>query len=173
MSKLVKILLPLVGDGVSFAPNSIVELEDDVADELIDAKQAILQESISPAGELEIDSCGVFNVTNKKTVNVQPVVALVRMHGEPDHSGLYVTYYIKGSKDPVHCLTTDEYLDYFNLPENKTLLGWTRNQAATEAEDLDDFRPVEHVDLYAVFGGAEPEPEQEAENLDDSGDNGP
>ena len=168
MSKLVKILLPLVGDGVSFAPNSIVELDDGVADGLIAAQQAILQESIIPNGELAIDSCGVFNVTDKKTVNVHPIVALVRMYGEPDHSGLYVTYYIKGSRDPVHCLTTDEYLDYFSLPQGKMLLGWTRNKAATEAEDLDNFRPEDHVDLYAVFGGEE----EEEENIDSSGDIG-
>lgn len=169
MSKFVKILLPLVGDEVSLIPGSIVELENEVADELIDAEQAVLQEAIIPDGEMNIDSCGIFNVGDKKTVNVQPVVALVRLHGNSDHKGLYVNYYIKGSAQPFHCLTAEEYLDYFTLPANKMLLGWTHDDQAAEAEDLDNFRPVEDTDLYAVFGGeegeiVEPEEEEQEQN---------
>lgn len=166
MSKFVKILLPLVGDEVSLIPGSIVELENEVADELIEAEQAVLQEAIIPDGEMNIDSCGIFNVGDKKTVNVQPVVALVRLHGNPDHKGLYVNYYIKGSEQPFHCLTAEEYLDFFTLPDNKTLLGWTHSDEAAEAEDLDNFRPERSTDLYAVFGGGEGEiiePEEEQE----------
>ena len=155
MSKFVKILLPLVGDEVSLIPGSIVELENEVADELIEAEQAVLQEAIIPDGEMNIDSCGIFNVGDKKTVN--------------DHKGLYVNYYIKGSAQPFHCLTAEEYLDYFTLPANKMLLGWTRDDQAAEAEDLDNFRPVEDTDLYAVFGGeegeiVEPEEEEQEQN---------
>lgn len=168
MSKFVKILLPLAGKEISLIPGSIVELNDDIADELIDAEQATLQESVIPDGEMNIDSCGIFNVGDKKTVNVQPVVSLVRLHGNPDHKGLFVNYYIKGSKDPFHCLNSEEYEDFFTLPENKVLLGWTHNEQAEEAEDLDDFRPVKHTDLYAVFGGEdeiqEPEEEEQEPN---------
>lgn len=163
MGKYVKILLPIVGEGVSYIPGSIVRLTDEEADELIEAEQAVLQEAIIPEGQLEIDSCGVFDVSDKETVKVNPVVALVKMHGNENHDDMYVNYYIKGSEDPFHCLDTDEYLDYFTVPEGKTFLGWSQNEKATEAENLDDFRPTHHTDLYAVFGGAE-EPESDDQN---------
>lgn len=155
MGKYVKILLPIVGEDVSYIPGSIVRLEDEEADELIDAEQAVLQEAIIPEGQLEIDSCGIFDVSDKETVNVNPVVALVKMYGNANHDGIYVNYYIKGSERPYHCLDTDEYLDYFTVPEGKTFLGWNHDSQATEAEDLDDFRPTQYTELYAVFGGAE------------------
>ena len=167
MDKYVKILLPIVGEGVSYIPGSIVSLTDEEANELIEAEQAVLQEAIIPEGQLTIDSCGVFDVAAKKEVNVQPAVFLVRLHGNPDHKGLYAGYYINGSEQPFHCLDDGEYLDYFTLPENKVLIGWSSQENAEVADDLDDFRPTEHTDLYAVFGDAE----QQIDNNNDNENN--
>ncbi len=145
----VKVLKPFTTADLKLSPGVgyILELEDEMAQKLIDDGLAEKVESLIPAGTLNIAKNSTVDVSKYKTVKVQVNTWATTFDANNEQNE--ATNIIVANGDSI--VEADLENLHFTVPEGKKLAGWSNNKEAENPDIVFPYTPTGDGVLYAVW----------------------
>lgn len=140
---------------VSLGVGYTADLDENLANALIEAGLVVAYEETHPDGAVDITRNGTVDVSRYKTANVKCGQYTVTYDADNTEKETKAVSVVKG--DSLELITNDNFAESFTMPENKQLKTWSTVKQNEEGAVESPYTPTENVTLYAIYKDAEEE----------------